>query len=38
MEEKILCQTDPEGFFIGTTVNNWAGSIGTEKPIYDKKT
>ena len=38
MEEKIYCQTDWQGFYIGTTVNNCAGAIDTDEPIFDKKT
>ena len=38
MEEKILYQTDSQGFYIGTTVNNCAGAIDTDEPIFDKKT
>lgn len=36
--EKILCQTDHEGFFIGTTVHTWAGAIDTKEPEFDKET
>jgi len=36
--EKIFCQTDGRGFFIGLTANNWAGAIDTDEPIFDKTT
>lgn len=36
--EKILCQTDYNGFFIGTTVHTCAGAIDTKEPEFDKET